>query len=291
MYLCNDMESKDMTSRAYVLTADGGSTKTAWRVAPVGNGGEGRVIHTAGMNPSLADEADLERSLRTELVPLLSADERTGIVAIDYYGAGCRGAGTEKMVRALQAVWPAARVTVGSDIVGAARALFGPEGSGIACILGTGSNSCLYLEGVVVRNVSPLGFILGDEASGAVLGRRLLGDVLKGQLSEPLTAAFYRETGLTLDGVIDRVYRQAAPNRFLASMVPFIVRHLDEVAVSALVRDEFDRFFRRNVMQYGRPDLPVGFVGGVAAALHDEVAAAAVRHGFTLGKIVKSPLG
>lgn len=276
---------------SYTLTADGGSTKTAWRIAPAA-GGAGRVVQTVGMNPSLMDGDELVHTLRTALCPQLTAAECSGVIEIAYYGAGCRGEACEKMVRALRERWPAAQVTVDSDIVGAARALFGPQGSGIACILGTGSNSCLYLEGRVVHNVSPLGFILGDEASGAVMGRRLLGDALKGQLPAALTETFFRETGLTADAVIDRVYRQAAPNRFLASMVPFIVRHLaDEPALQVLVRDELDRFFARNVSQYGRTDLPVGFVGGVAAALHEEVAAATARHGYALGPIVKSPLG
>lgn len=275
----------------YTLTADGGSTKTAWRITPAA-GGVGRVVQTVGMNPSLMDGDALVQTLRTALWPQLTEAERGGVDEIAYYGAGCRGEACGKMAQALRELWPAAQVTVDSDIVGAARALFGLQGSGIACILGTGSNSCLYLEGRVVQNVSPLGFILGDEASGAVLGRRLLGDALKGQLPAALTEAFFRETGLTTDAVIDRVYRQAAPNRFLASMMPFIVRHLgDEPALKMLVRDELDRFFVRNVSQYGRTDLTVGFVGGVAAALHDEVAAAAARHGYALGPIVKSPIG
>lgn len=269
------------------LTADGGSTKTAWRLdgLPAGN----LRLTTRGLNPSLMEEADLAQIIRRELLPRLGT-ARVGRIC--YYGAGCRAEGSRRMERVLRGIWPEVReVMVGSDIVGAARALFGTDGDGIACILGTGSNSGLYLGGEIRDNVPPLGFILGDEGSGAVLGRRLAGDVLKRQLPPEICTAFLSEYGLTADSLIERVYRHGEANRFLASFVPFLAQRRTACpALHALVLEEFRRFFRRNVAPYRRPDLAVGFVGGVAYTFQPELAEAARAEGFILSRILREPL-
>ena len=268
-----------------ILVADSGSTKTNW----VLNNKDRRVARqqTRGINPFMMDARQIEAVIREDLGP---AGDFGEVAEIHFYGAGCRGAQIEVVQTALKQVWPDATViTVESDLVGAARALFGEE-DGVACILGTGSNSGLYLEGQIADNVSPLGFILGDEGSGAVLGRRFLGDLFKHQLPETVAADFDATYALTSDEVIRRVYREAMPNRFLASFAPFIHRHRHEPAVHAALVDEFTRFFVRNVAHYQRPDLPVSFVGSIAYYFAEELAEAAQATGYKIGRILREPL-
>lgn len=268
-----------------ILTADSGSTKTDWLLER--NGARLARISTQGINPFMLEAEEIAEILRREL---LAHPDFCPPTAVRFYGAGCRGAQCQVVERALRSVLPeAACVTVDSDLVGAARALCG-EADGIACILGTGSNSGLYLGGQVVENVSPLGFILGDEGSGAVLGKRLVGDVLKRQLPAHLCQAFQEKYGLSSDEIIRRVYREAFPNRFLASFAPFLHEHRDEEAVRTLLHEEFARFFTRNAAAYRRPDLPVGFVGSIAWHFRDELAAAARACGFSMGRVLRAPL-
>ncbi len=207
-----------------------------------------------------------------------------------FYGAGCRGSQVEVMADALgRALNLKARANVHSDMLGAARAVSGNADS-VVCILGTGSNSCLYKGGEIVANVSPLGFILGDEGSGAVLGKRLLGDVFKRQLPESLIEDFQKEYGLTIDDVVRRVYKEPLPNRFLASFVPFLAAHKSEPSVAQLLMDEFTRFVQRNLMAYGSPHLPVCFVGGVAYSFQDLLAQVVNANGLKMGTVIKAPM-
>ena len=194
------------------------------------------------------------------------------------------------MTELLQEAFPQARqVEAHSDLLGAARALCG-HNCGIASILGTGANSCLYDGRRIVANTPALGYILGDEGSGAVLGRRFLNALYKGVLSKEIRDSFEAETGLTMAAIIDRVYRQPLANRFLASLSEFIHRHLDDEAVREIVISNFDDFFLRNIVPYGRRDLPVSFVGSIAWHYQSELQASAIRQGFTLGTILKTPI-
>lgn len=267
------------------LTADSGSTKTDWVLHK-----DGQLINrisTQGINPFMLNPQDIAQILRDELL----IDERFATPdVVNFYGAGCRGELCNVVELALRRAFPSAKeLTVGSDLLGAAIALCG-HNDGIACILGTGSNSGLYLDGEIVKNVSPLGYILGDEGSGAVLGRRLIGDVLKGVMPTHLCKAFTEEYGLSVDQIIQRVYRKPLANRFLASFAPFLSRHRKEKVIQALLIDEFARFFRRNVLAYGRTELPVSFVGSVAYYFQEELKTAASLHALTIGRILKNPL-
>ncbi len=268
-----------------ILTADSGSTKTDWLL----HDGQHAVarISTQGINPFMLDSKGIALILRDELL----TDEHFRMPdVVAFYGAGCRGELCNVVELALRRAIPSAQeVTVGSDLLGAAIALCGKQ-DGIACILGTGSNSGLYIKGEVVENVSPLGYILGDEGSGAVLGKRLIGDVLKGMMPATICKDFREEYGLTVDEIIQRVYREPLANRFLASFAPFLSRHRKDEAIHALLTDEFTRFFRRNVMAYDRKDLPVSFVGSVAYFFQDELKVVAKELGFSVGRILKNPL-
>lgn len=268
----------------YKLIADSGSTKTDWIL--LRDDERVKRISTQGINPVMLDEAEIIAILNNELMPELI---QLKIDGVDFYGAGCRGVQCEIVRQALQGVFHIERIVVDSDMLGAARALCRTR-EGIVCILGTGSNSCLYDGQKIVKNVSPLGFILGDEGSGAVLGKRLVGDVLKGMLPETIAQQFLADYGLTIDDVIRRVYREPMPNRFLASFAPFISRHKDCVEMRNLIVDEFSRFFMRNVAHYNRQDLPVHFVGSIAYYFRDELTEVARRLGYKMGTIKKAPL-
>ena len=174
-------------------------------------------------------------------------------------------------------------------MLGAARALCGTN-PGIACIIGTGSNSCLYDGDKIVANVPPLGYILGDEGSGAVLGRTLVGLLLKGVLPSSLRDKFMEEYGLTTELVIDNVYRQPMPNRFLASLAPFIAEHREEPGIQEMLIQSFRLFFTRNVKMYGHPEMPVNFVGSIAHVFLEELKRAASLEGLKMGKILRSPI-
>ena len=268
-----------------ILLADSGSTKTDWGL--VENGKLTKKLRTSGMNPFQMSEEAITEEIKTHLVPELPS---TTVDEVHFYGAGCTKEKQPVVERALRAnLTITNECEVASDMLGAARGICGHK-PGIACILGTGSNSCSYDGKQLVKNVSPLGFILGDEGSGAVLGRRLVGDVLKGQLPRTLREDFEASYGLTADEIIRRVYREPLPNRFLASFAPFLHRHRHEAPVAALLGEEFDRFFARNVAAYARPDLPVGFVGSIAHFFRAEVAASAARFGLRLGPVLRAPL-
>ena len=263
------------------LIADGGSTKTSWMLT---SEDKRTCLDTPGINPVRDTEEEIERVLDECRLPV-----REGSLSIFYYGAGCIPPYSDVIRQALRRRFPNAVIHVESDLLGAAHALCGSD-EGIACILGTGSNSCLYDGSRIVANVSPLGYILGDEGSGAVLGKRLIGNLLKGQMSPTLLRAFTEETSLTPTDIIDKVYRQPMPNRFLASLVPFLGRHRNESEIHEFLVGEFRDFFRRNVVLYHRPDLPVHFVGGVAQSYADELREAADLEGHTVGTILQRPI-
>ena len=268
----------------YKLIADSGSTKTDWIL--LCDNKKIQSLSTQGINPVLLGEEQIVDILEKELLHHLDGVK---IEAVDFYGAGCRGEQCAVVRNALSAVFHTEGVVVDSDMLGAARALCGTE-EGIVCILGTGSNSCLYDGCQIVKNVSPLGFILGDEGSGAVLGKRLVGDVLKGQLPETVAHAFTEAYGLSVDDIIRRVYREPMPNRFLASFAPFLSQHKECVEIRNLIIDEFSRFFLRNVAHYGRKNLPVHFVGSIAHYFREDLVEVASRSGYQIGKIKKAPL-
>ena len=268
-----------------ILIADSGSTKTHWCLAEQGE--VVREVFTKGTNPFFQSEEEISG----EVAALVAQLDGSRPEAVYFYGAGCAFPDKIDLVtRAIRAHLPGAEVEVSTDMLAAARGLCGRR-AGIACILGTGSNSCFYDGSAIVSNVSPLGFILGDEGSGAVLGRLMVGNLLKNQMTPGLKEQFLDETGLTPAEIIDRVYRRPFPNRFLAGLSPFLSRHLDDPTVHALVLDSFRAFFRRNVLQYeGCRTYPVHFIGSVAHYYRPLLAEAAAAEGLTLGTVLQSPM-
>lgn len=268
-----------------ILIADSGATKTDWCFGE--DKENAKIIQTQGINPFHQSKEHIDKVLKEELLPQL--ENAVNITHIHFYGAGCTPEKSLIVKEALQTAFSQAKIQVESDLLGAARSLCGKE-PGIACILGTGSNSCEYDGEKLRSNVSPLGYILGDEGSGAVLGKRLVSDCLKHQLPEHVCQNFLEESKLTPAEIIDKVYRQPQANRFLASLTPFLSRHREEPEIHYLLVSCFSDFFQRNVMQYDYPQKPVHFTGSIAWYFQKEVKEAAERKNILCGKFIKSPI-
>jgi len=270
-----------------ILIADCGSTKINWCLLD----GKEKVaqIFTTGMNALLLTEAEMTKQIKEELMPHLTNYK---VDEIFYYGAGIISDEIkQQVVNALKANMPTVnKVEVASDLLAAARAVCGRK-PGIACILGTGSNSCYYDGEQVVDNVSPLGYILGDEGSGAVLGKLLVGDVLKRQLPQHLCDKFMQEYNLDYNTIITSVYRKPAANRFLAQFAPFLEHNISEPAIHDIVFRSFTDFFKRNVASYPHyQELPCNFVGSIALCEKQVLQEAAQALGITIGTVIKDPM-
>lgn len=267
-----------------ILLADSGSTKTDWALAR--NGSLVKQITTEGINPFFQTEEEISRIVHERLMPALDGAMPH---EVHFYGAGCAFPEKNRLVEQAITRHLPVPVEIGSDLLGAARSLCGRR-PGIACIMGTGSNSCYYDGQTIAANVSPLGYVLGDEGSGAVLGRLLVGDCLKNQLSAPLKEAFFKRFDLTPQLILERVYKQPFPNRFLASLSPFLIEHIDEPCIHRLVLNSFKSFFTRNVMQYDYRGVKVHFTGSIAYYYREVLDEAARALQIELGHIVRSPL-
>ena len=269
-----------------ILIADSGSTKTDWVL--IGNDGQvvGEVT-TAGMNPFHQTDEELVSILKDMSLTNAYQEEK---ISLFFYGSGCTPEQIprlrELLSQNLSNIWVC---DVYSDLMGATHALCGHQ-EGIACILGTGANSCLYDGERIVQNTPALGYILGDEGSGAVLGRKFINALYKGRLPQGLREVFEQEMNLTMSTVIQRVYKEPQANRFLASLSLFIGKHLDMPEVRQLVVENFREFLRNNVKPYGRPELPVSFVGSMAYHYESELREAVQLEGLVVGKILKRPV-
>lgn len=268
------------------LIADSGSTKTDW--ALVDGGKTLKRLRTRGMNPFQMSEEEIAEEVRLSLIPNLP----TAVVDhVFFYGAGCTKEKQPVVERALRKHLDIkSACDVESDMLGAARAICGHQ-PGIACILGTGSNSCAFDGEKITKNVSPLGFILGDEGSGAVMGKLLVGDILKHQMPQHIIDRFNDKYQLTAADIIERVYRKPKPNTFLASFVPFLEENLNEECIYDLVKNSFLSFLRRNVEQYeGWQELPIGFNGSIALIYKKPLQEALGQEKMHLGRIIQAPM-
>lgn len=267
-----------------VLIADSGSTKIDWALVE-----HNKIVSSfmsGGCNPYFMNESQIFSLFSFVNHYMPSSDINT----IYFYGAGCTGGDKNKMIEnALHAVFGnKCKVEVQSDMLGAARALCGRK-EGIACILGTGSNSCLYDGKNIVANTPPLGFILGDEGSGAHLGKLLVGNILKDKCPDNIKQEFLKEYG-TKDEIIDKVYRQPFPNRWLAKLSFFIKENLNEETIKNMVEEAFSMFIERNVTNYKRPDLNINFIGSIAHVYEDIIRKVIADKQLVSGTITRSPM-
>lgn len=276
------------------LIVDSGSTKTSWCFAflPDTSSADGaRTVTTEGLNPAVMSAEEVEEKIAKVLNHCLQSlsISAADVENVFFYGAGCISGRAGVVSESIQSILVDAKIYVADDLLGAARALCGHK-AGIACILGTGSNSCLYDGKNIVAHTPALGYVLGDEGSGAVLGRKFLNAVLKQTLPENIRKRFLQESGLDMAEVINRVYRSPAPNRFLASMSKYIHGYLDEKEVRDIVIENFEDFIRNNILAYGDEFRTINVVGSIAYHYKEQLTKAASRNGFQIGKIIKSPI-
>ena len=244
------------------------------------------TCHTSGINPLYQDEESIYQMLLQEFA--LPAAEFGGIF---FYGAGCINDRVKDLVRkTLNQYFRCLSITIQSDLMAAARSLCQNQ-EGIACILGTGSNSCYYNGHEIVRHIPPLGYVLGDEGSGAVMGKKLVSDLLKKQLPDAIANRFFSEYKITPDIVLENVYKKPFPNRYLAQFTRFILENLHEDSIRKLVKDNFNDFFIRNIRQYPEAHrLPVHFTGSIAWLFRDLLQESAKESGFQTGIISQKPM-
>ena len=266
------------------LIADSGSTKVSWRA--ILDDGSVRAIETVGINPVFMEDAEIESILTEKLVPEIG----TKVDAIFFYGAGMVGGEiSAKLERCFGKVFPGSTCEAASDVLAAARALCGHK-PGIACILGTGSNSCFYDGEGIAENVRAGGFILGDEASGAYLGKRLISDFIKGLLPAPVENAFKKRYGLDYMAIVQKVYREPMPSRFLASFSPFIAEFCNHPHIANLLKSSFEEFLRRNIIHYDYKKYPVNFVGSIAYYYKDILEKAVNASGMRMDTVLQGPI-
>jgi glucosamine kinase len=270
-----------------LLLADGGSTTCSWCLLDDANP---IYFSTEGYNPYFWDTPAIATSLARG-VP--AAVRQASISAIYYYGSGVLSpAKAEIVAGALRQVFPQARqVQVAEDLLAAARALLGRQ-PGFAAILGTGTNSCLYDGQRITQVVESLGYSLGDEGSGTSIGRILLRDYLRGRLPAGLGEQFKATYQLgEISQVLDRLYNQPSPNRFLAGFARFAGEHYAEPYCQAVVGEAFDAFFAQIVTHY--PDYKshtFNCVGSIGYYFRAALADAATRHGMAVGQILETPI-
>lgn len=271
-----------MTAR--IIVADAGGTKTTWLSAFGENLSQREKIRTDGINAVTSSDAHILRSFEDAAKAFGNRSDSSD-TELYFFGAGCAEAGSKRIAEVAKRTLPGIHIRIAGDMEGAAMALCGDK-PGIACILGTGANSCLWDGKRITANISPLGWILGDEGSGAVIGRVFVSDILKGMLPENICNAFKQRYNLSPNDVVEHVYNRDSPNRWLAGFMPFIKEHIADESVHELVCSAFERFLMRNVAHYpGYDSLPVNFTGSVAMHFSDLLAEACSNCNMTMGVI------
>lgn len=266
------------------LIAETGSTRTEWALT------EGRQLinslFTDGINPFFQTRREVSRSVRLGLPEEFFKKK---LEQVYYYGAGCSSEEKKKIIRASLVAQFKTPVQVESDLLAAARGLFLRE-AGIACILGTGSNSCFYDGATILKNVRSGGYILGDEGSGAAMGRVFMSDVLKGIAPAELTEDFFDKFRITSDDIMDLVYNRPFPNRFLATVAYFLADHQESDYACQVIRDNLQKFFARNICQYDYSNYSIRFVGSWAHHCADFLYDVAQEFGVMIDMIEETPM-
>jgi glucosamine kinase len=268
-----------------ILIADSGATKCEWCLL---HDGKKKKIYTQGISPYFLDAAGIGQVLTRELVPLL---RKVPVEAVFYYGTGCANPDNRKMVqKAIRVVFPGAVVKVTHDLMGAALGLCGNT-KGVASILGTGSSSC-YFDGKKIAKGSPgLGYVLGDEGSGAYLGKKVLQYYLYNTFDEELRYKFDAKYTTTAPEILENIYKRPLPNRYLASFTLFLVENRGHYMIENIIEDGLNDFFFQHLCKYRESwKLPIHFVGGVAYGFRDVVKELCGVYEFELGRIMQKPM-
>jgi len=270
-----------------ILIADSGSTKTDWVL--LNNNNIILQFQTIGFNPYFQSSEDIYNEIKNVLIPVLH-DQLNTIKLIAYYGAGCSTPDKVQVVKqGLYLAFGNILSEVNHDLLAAARALCGKE-KGIACILGTGSNSCLYDGHTVTENVPSVGFMFGDHGSGANIGKSFIQHYFDDKLPIHLVKAF-ENAGYHREIILENVYKKPMPSRYLASIVKFLSDYNNDSFVKDLIKKCFADFFDSQVSKYtDAKNLPVNSVGSIGFYYKDLLTETATEKGFTIGNIIKSPI-
>lgn len=270
-----------------LLIADSGSTKTDWRLVNE-EGATVRTIQSKGLNPYFLSEAEIASTIEEEVLPQLAQVDK-----VWFYGAGCGlPAKVQQVQAAIASVIPCPLPPeVNGDMLGAARSLFQHQ-PGIACILGTGANSCVYEQGQIIDNVPSLGYILADWGSGTVLCKDLIALILQEKIDEGIRSDFYRNYQLDRREILDNIYNKPMANTFLASFTPFLLKHAEHPACRTIILDNFRKFFDYYVLRYEQyhQGVKVSFVGSIAYHFREYMEIVAAELHIQIGDIVKNPM-
>ena len=268
-----------------ILIADSGSTKTDWRI--IAKDGSIQQLKTEGFNPYYQSSKEISHKLKVQLLPNITSD----ISTIYFYGAGCANPEKNKIIEeALCENFKSSTIEINSDLLAAARSTCNHE-QGIACILGTGSNSCLFDGKEIIDNIRPLGFLLGDEGSGAYLGKILLVSYLRGELPEKLAKKMNDRYKVSINDVLQKVYKEPFPNKYLASYSKFLYDNINEPYVYQLVYQAFEMFIKMNVMKYeNHENIKVHFVGSIAFYYANVLRQVASDLGIGVKNILETPI-
>jgi len=268
-----------------ILLAESGSTKTQW--CTLSTGGIEMLVNTPGINPVLMSIEEIQGIIR----PVMAVINPENIETIYFFGAGCAHHSLkEKIGKVLYSIFECQNLWVDSDLIAACLALAG-DTPAIVGLLGTGSNSCLW-DGSGLRQQTPsLGYILGDEGSGASIGKQLLSDFLKKQMPQNLWIKFSERYDISVEIAIERVYQTPMPNRYLAAFAPFAEANIADKYIQDLVISQFSLFIVRNLLQYELiKNLPVHFCGTIAWCHRNELETSCKIHDIQMGQIVKEPI-
>ncbi|MEO8414283.1 MAG: BadF/BadG/BcrA/BcrD ATPase family protein [Ginsengibacter sp.] len=270
---------------AIKLIADSGSTKTEWALL---QGKKKSIINSQGMSPYFINELQAEHIIRAEVLPGL---KKAAVEEIYYYGTGCTSPENSRMFKKVfKKIFPGASVLVDSDVAGAAKALCGDE-KGIACILGTGSSSCYYNGRRIAKNNPGLGFILGDEGSGAYLGKKVIQYFLYNTFDEDLRARFDAKFVTNANEILDAVYKKPLANRYLASFAIFLAENRGHYMIENIIEDGFNDFFYTHIYKFRESwKLPVHFTGGVAFGFRDVLSNLCSSYQLQLGNVLRNPM-
>lgn len=270
---------------AIKLIADSGSTKTEWCLL---NGKSAKTFYTQGLSPYFLSSEQIEYIINEELKSKFKNTEPDDIY---FYGTGCSNADNVKQVKkAIRKVFTDAKIFVDHDLMGAAKALCGHE-KGIACILGTGSNSCYYNGKRIVKNSPGLGYVLGDEGSGAYMGIKVIQHFLYKTFDGDLLDRFNAKYNTNSDEILSAVYKKPLPNRYLAGFTTFLAENRGHYMIENIIEDSFNDFFFNHVYKYRESwTMPINFTGGVAYGFRDVLKEMCASFELQLGKVIKKPM-
>lgn len=270
---------------AIKLIADSGSTKTEWCLL---KGNSKNILTSQGMSPYFVGGAEMENIIIKEVLPFL---KKSRVDEVYYYGTGCTNPANVKMVKkALRNCFPIASLSVDTDIVGAAKALCGKE-KGVACILGTGSSSCYYNGRRIVKNSPGLGYILGDEGSGADLGKKVIQYYLYNIFDDDLRSRFDAKFVTNTNEILNSIYKKPLANRYMASFAIFLAENRGHYMIENIIEDGLNDFFHTHVFRFKETyDVPVHFTGGIAFGFKDVVMQLCNSYHLQQGNILKNPM-